>query len=171
MVAVTVCDAEPDSLRLSVAVTFTVKVPAAVNVCVPLEAFVDEPSPQVIWVVRAEPWGSVQVPVAATARGARPLVGETVSVHVGGLFAVVAVTVCDAEPDRLNPSVAVTFTVKVPAAVNVCVPLEAFVDDPSPQVIWVVRAEPWGSVQIPVAVTGKGTRPEGGKTESVHVGG
>jgi hypothetical protein len=158
-------------LNPSVAVTFTVNVPAAVNVCVPLEAFVDDPSPQVIWVVSGEPWGSVQVPVAATDRGAGPLVGETVSVHVGGLFAVVAVTVCDAEPDRLKRSVAVTFTVKEPAAVNVCVPLEAFVDDPSPQVIWVVSGEPWGSVQVPVAVTGKGTRPVVGKTESIHVGG
>src|ERR1700730_7621313 len=121
--------------------------------------------------VRAERWGSVQVPVAAHARGTATLVGGTVSVHVAVLFAAVAVTFCDAEPDRLKRSVAVTFTVKVPAAVNVCVPLEAFVDDPSPQVIWVVRAEPWGSVQVPVAATDRGARPLVGETVSVHVGG
>ena len=137
----------------------------------PLEALVDAPSPQVIWVVSAEPWGSVQVPVAVTDRGTTPLVGETESVHVGGLFAEVAVTVCDAEPDRLKRSVAVTFTVKEPAAVKLCVPLEAFVDDPSPQVIWVVSAEPWGSVQVPVAATDRGTGPLVGETESVQLGG
>ena len=50
-------------------------------------------------------------------------------------------------------------------------PLEALVDDPSPQVIWVVSGEPWGSVQVPVAVTGKGTEPLFGETESTQVGG
>jgi hypothetical protein len=78
---------------------------------VPLEALVDAPSPHVIWVVSGEPWGSVQVPVAVTGKGTGPLLGETKSVHVGGLFVAVAVTVCDAEPDRFKRSVAVTFTV------------------------------------------------------------
>ena len=77
----------------------------------PLEALVDAPSPQVIWVVSGEPWGSVQVALAVTANGTGPLRGETESVQVGGLFVMVAVTVCDAEPDRLKPSVAVTVTV------------------------------------------------------------
>ena len=77
----------------------------------PLEALVDDPSPQVILVVSGEPWGSVQVALAVTDNGTEPLRGETESVQVGGLFAVDAVTVCDAEPDRLKPSVAVTLTV------------------------------------------------------------
>ena len=54
---------------------------------------------------------------------------------------------------------------------KLCVPLEALVDAPSPQVIWVVSGEPWGSVQVPVAVTGKGTGPLLGETESTQVGG
>ena len=77
----------------------------------PLEALVDAPSPQVIWVVSGEPWGSVQVALAVTDNGTGPLLGETESVQVGGLFVVVAVTVCDAEPDRFNRSVAFTVTV------------------------------------------------------------
>ena len=81
------------------------------KLCVPLEALVDAPSPQVIWVVSGEPWGSMQAPVAVTGKGTGPLLGETKSVHVGGLFVMVAVTVCDAEPDRFKRSVAVTFTV------------------------------------------------------------
>ena len=77
----------------------------------PLEVLVDDPSPQVILVVSGEPCGSVQVPVAVTGKGTGPLLGETKSVHVGGLFVAVAVTGCEAEPDRFKASVAVTFTV------------------------------------------------------------
>ena len=75
------------------------------------------PSPQLITVLVRAFCGSLQLAVAVTFSGTVPLLGVTARVQVGGLWVDVAVvvTVWEAEPVKLALSVAVTFTVKVPA--------------------------------------------------------
>jgi len=62
--------------------------------------------------------GSVQFPVAVTASGVWPPAGATASAQAGGAFFDAATfTLFDAEPFSPPESVAVRFTVNVPAVV------------------------------------------------------
>jgi hypothetical protein len=131
------------------------------------------PSPKSSATLTIVPSGSVDAAAdAATASGAVPELGVTVSLATGGWFGAETVTLAVTEELKPPLSVTAAVTVYVPAAAYVCEAVAVVTTVPSPKLILRLTIVPSGSVDALVeADTAKGAVPVLGVTASLASGG